>query len=122
MITKNRVTNRKRLKAHIRLHLSGTAERPRLSVFRSLKHVYAQIIDDASGRTLVSMSDISKVGREQVKTAKSQTGVAKQIGKLVAARAAEKGITTVVFDRNGYLYHGVVKALADGAREGGLKF
>ena len=122
MITKNRGINRRRLKTHIRLHLSGTQERPRLSVFRSLKHVYAQIIDDGSGKTLVAVSDISKDAREQVKTAKGQAGVAKQIGKLIAAKAAEKGITSVVFDRNGFLYHGVVKAVADGAREGGLKF
>jgi len=122
MITKNRGTNRKRLKTHIRLHLSGTQERPRLTVFRSLKHVYAQIIDDGNGKTLVSVSDLGKDVREQFKTVKGQTGIAKQVGKLVAAKAAEKGITAVVFDRNGFLYHGVVKALADGAREGGLKF
>ncbi len=122
MITKNRVENRKRLKTHIRLRLTGTAERPRLAVYRSLRHVYAQIIDDAAGKTIVSASDLSKDVREQVKGAKGQLSVAKQVGQFVAKKAVEKGVTSVVFDRSGYLYHGVVKALAEGAREGGLKF
>ncbi len=121
MITKNRVQHRSRLKHHIRLQLSGTEGRPRLSVFKSLRHVYAQIIDDASGKTLLSVSDLSKELREQAGTAKGQVALGKLVGKTAAQKAAEKGITTVVFDRNGYLYHGVVKAVADGAREGGLK-
>ncbi len=122
MITKSRVANRKRIKHHIRLEMAGTAERPRLTVFRSLKHVYAQVVDDASGKTLVAVSDLSKAAREDFKEAKGQIAIGKRVGKLVAAAASQKGITTVVFDRNGYLYHGVVKALAEGAREGGLKF
>ncbi len=121
MITKSRVQHRSRLKRHIRLHLVGTGERPRLSVFKSLRHVYAQIIDDATGKTLLSVSDLSKDLREQAGSAKGQVALGKLVGKTAAQKAAEKGITTVVFDRNGYLYHGVVKAVADGAREGGLK-
>jgi large subunit ribosomal protein L18 len=122
MITKNRVENRKRIKGHIRLQISGTPDRPRLSVYRSLRHVYAQIIDDVSGKTVVSVSDLSKTVREQFATMKGQLSVGKHVGKLVADLAKEKGITSVVFDRNGYLYHGVVKSVAEGAREGGLKF
>jgi large subunit ribosomal protein L18 len=122
MITKTRVEHRTRLKRHIRLHLTGTPECPRLSVFKSLRHVYAQVIDDATGRTLLSVSDLSKELREGLKGTKGQVALGKQVGKAAAAKAVEKGITSVVFDRNGYLYHGVVKAVADGAREGGLKF
>ncbi len=122
MITKNRVQNRRRVKAHIRLKISGTPERPRLTVFRSLKHVYAQIVDDMSGKTLVSVSDISKDVKDQLKDVKGQMKLAKQVGQLAAKKAAEKNIKEVVFDRNGYVFHGVVKAMADGAREGGLKF
>ena len=122
MITKNRVENRRRVKAHIRLKISGTPERPRLTVFRSLKHVYAQIVDDMSGKTLVAVSDISKEVKDQLKDTKGQMKLAKQVGQLAAKKAAEKNIKEVVFDRNGYVFHGVVKAMADGAREGGLKF
>ncbi|HEX9006055.1 MAG TPA: 50S ribosomal protein L18 [Bacteroidota bacterium] len=121
MITKTRVQHRSRLKRHIRLRLSGTGQRPRLSVFKSLRHVYAQVIDDATGKTLLSVSDLSKELQEQAKAVKGQVALGKLVGKTAAQKAAEKGITTVVFDRNGYLYHGVVKAVADGAREGGLK-
>jgi len=122
MITKNRVENRRRVKAHIRLKITGTTERPRLTIFRSLKHVYAQIVDDMTGKTLVSVSDISKDVKEQLKDVKGQMKLAKQVGQLAAKRAIEKNIKEVVFDRNGYVFHGVVKAMADGAREGGLKF
>ena len=122
MITKNRVENRRRVKTHIRLKISGTSERPRLTVFRSLKHVYAQIIDDVTGKTLVAVSDLSKDTKEQFKDVKGQMKLAKQVGQLAAKKAAEKNIMVVVFDRNGYVFHGVVKAMADGAREGGLKF
>lgn len=122
MITKNRVENRRRLKHHIRMRISGTAERPRLTVFRSLRHVYAQIIDDANGRTLVAVSDLDKAHRASFQDVKGQMAVSKRVGELAARMALEKKITHVVFDRNGYLYHGVVKALADGAREAGLKF
>ena len=122
MITKDRSENRNRLRHHIRLRIAGTADRPRLSVFRSLKHVYAQIIDDGGGKTIISVSDLSKEFREQFKDVKGQTKIAKLVGQMAAKKAIEKNITTVVFDRSGYLYHGVVKAAADGAREGGLKF
>ncbi len=122
MITKKKTEHRSRLKVHIRLRITGTAERPRLTIFRSLRNVYAQVIDDSTGTTLVSVSNLSKADREQFKDLKGQTAKAKLVGKIAAQRAIEKKITQVVFDRNGYLYHGVVKAMADGAREGGLKF
>jgi len=122
MITKNRSAQRKRIKRHIRLTITGSAARPRLTVFRSLRHVYAQIVDDESGKTLVAVSDLSKEHREAFKTAKGQMAIGKLVGKLAAEKAKEKNIQEVVFDRNGYLYHGVVKATADGAREAGLKF
>jgi large subunit ribosomal protein L18 len=97
--------------------MEGTAERPRLNIYRSLNHIYAQVIDDAKGETLLSASSLA---------AKAKTGgnvaAAKEVGKLVAERAIEKGIKKVVFDRGGYLYHGRIKALADAAREAGLEF
>ena len=99
----------------------GGGGRPRLSVFRSSKHIYAQIIDDVKGETLVAASSLEKPMRESLK-AGGNVDAAKAVGKLVAERAVEKGVTEVVFDRGRYLYHGRVKALADGAREGGLKF
>ncbi len=104
----------------IRKKISGTAERPRLRVFKSNKHIYAQIIDDTQGKTLVSMSTVDKsfvAGEESAKVP-----VAKEVGKLLAARAKGAGIQKVVFDRGGYLYHGRVKSLSEGAREGGLEF
>jgi large subunit ribosomal protein L18 len=108
---------RQRVHTRIRRRLSGTTERPRLSIYRSLNHIYAQVIDDSQGVTLVSASTVA---------AKAKTGgnvaAAKEIGKQVAERAKEKGITRVVFDRGGYLYHGRIKALADAAREAGLEF
>jgi large subunit ribosomal protein L18 len=122
MITKHKAEHRNRLKSHIRLRITGTPERPRLTVFKSLRNVYAQIIDDAHGATLVAVSNLSKVARDQFKDLKGQSAKAKLVGKLAAQQALDKKITQVVFDRNGYLYHGVVKAVADGAREGGLKF
>ena len=122
MITKKKIEHRSRLKVHIRLRITGTPERPRLPVFRSLRNVYAQIIDATTGKTLVAVSNLSKPEREQFKELKGQAAKAKLVGKIAAQKAAEKKITQVVFDRNGYLYHGVVKAMADGAREGGLKF
>lgn len=108
-------------KKRIRTKVSGTQERPRLTVFRSAKHIYAQIIDDAAGQTLISASTVEKQIREKDKAA-SKVASADEIGKLVAKRALEKGISSVVFDRNGYKYHGRVKALSDGARETGLDF
>jgi large subunit ribosomal protein L18 len=122
MITKKKMEHRQRTKKHIRLHLVGSAERPRLTVFRSLKHVYAQLVDDDQGKTLVGVSDLTEELAEQAKAAKGQVAVGKLVGQLMARRAKEKNIAQVVFDRNGFRYHGVIKAVADGAREGGLKF
>jgi large subunit ribosomal protein L18 len=122
MITKRKTENRARLKRHIRLTISGTPECPRMTVFRSIKHVYIQIVDDQAGKTLVSVSDLSKGVKEGLADAKGQVAVAKAVGKAAAREAQARNISKVVFDRNGYLYHGVVKAMADGAREGGLKF
>ena len=111
--------NKTRQKRHrrVRNNISGTAERPRLNVFRSNKNIYAQIIDDVAGVTLASASTLDK---EVSKGTKTEQAVV--VGKLVAERAVAKGISEVVFDRGGYLYHGRVKALADSARENGLKF
>jgi len=118
MITQNKRNEiRQRIHARIREKMAGTAERPRLNVYRSLNHIYAQIIDDQKGETLLSASTLQL---------KSKTGgnvaAAKEIGKAVAEKAVAKGIKKVVFDRGGYLYHGRVKALADAAREAGLEF
>lgn len=120
MITKTS-KNATRLKRHarVRAKLSGTAERPRLNVFRSNKNIYAQVIDDVNGVTLVSASTLDK---ELKIENSSDTATATKVGELVAKRAVEKGISNVVFDRGGYLYHGRVKALAEAAREAGLKF
>ncbi|MGA2147174.1 MAG: 50S ribosomal protein L18 [Bryobacteraceae bacterium] len=109
---------RKRIHVRIRRKLAGSAERPRLAVFRSVAHIYAQVIDDGEGKTLVSASSVDK----GAKTNGGNVAAAKTIGKLVAQRAKDKGITKVVFDRGGYPYHGRVKALADAAREAGLEF
>lgn len=112
-----------RLRRHrrIRAHLSGTAERPRLNVFRSSEHIYAQVIDDQAGHTLVSASTIDGELRKQCADL-NKTEAARVVGKALAARAKQAGITTVVFDRGGWKYQGRVKALAEGAREGGLEF
>jgi len=123
----------KRERRHLRLRrkIEGTAGRPRLSVFRSNKHIYAQVVDDARGETLVAASDLETQERETTskrskKSAASTLGtkieVAHEVGKLVAKKALKKGMKTVVFDRGGYKYHGRVEALAEGAREGGLEF
>ena len=109
---------RSRIHKRIRRKLSGTAARPRLAVFRSVAHIYAQVIDDVAGATVVSASTVDKGG----KTNGGNVAAAKAIGKLVAERAKEKCIKSVVFDRGGYQYHGRVKALADAAREAGLEF
>ena len=115
--------NADRLKRHerVRNKISGTPERPRLCVFRSLSHIYAQIIDDVAGNTLVSCSTLDKEVAESVKEL-TQKEAAKVVGTEIAKRALEKGITEVVFDRGGYIYTGRVECLADGAREAGLKF
>ncbi len=108
-------------KKRIRKHLSGTTERPRLSVFRSSKHIYAQVIDDTKGQTIISASTVEKQVR-QGENPENKIAAAAEIGKQVAKRAMDKGIVSVVFDRNGYKYHGRVKALSDSARETGLDF
>ncbi len=113
-------TNISRLKRHkrVRAKISGTAQKPRLCVFRSNSNIYAQIIDDVAGKTLVSASSLDK----DFEGSGSNKEAAKKVGLAVAKKALDNGIETVVFDRGGYLYHGRVKELADGAREGGLKF
>ena len=111
---------RQRVHSRIRAKMTGTAERPRLNVYRSLNHIYTQLIDDANGVTLASASTMSPKGT--VRKAGGNVEAAKAVGKLIAERAAEKGIKKVVFDRGGYLYHGRIKALADAARESGLDF
>ena len=115
-------TDRKmeRTRRHIRVRrkISGTAQRPRLCIYRSNSNIYAQIIDDVAGNTLVQASTLDK----EIKTKYSNKAAAKEVGTLIAKRAIEKNIKSVVFDRGGYIYHGVVKELAEAAREGGLKF
>ena len=118
---KSRSVVRAKKHARLRNHIAGTAERPRLAVFRSNSHMYAQIIDDDTHTTLVSASTVQKdVKAELEKT--NDVAAAAYLGKVIAERAKEKGISTVVFDRGGYIYHGKVKALADAAREAGLEF
>ncbi len=114
----------KRLKNKIKIRkkISGTAERPRLAVFKSLKQIYAQIIDDSNGVTILSASSLSNEISDDIKKANSKIEKSKVVGKLLAEKAKNKGIESVVFDRSGYRYHGRVQAIADGAREGGLKF
>jgi len=114
-----KIERRARIKKRIRKVISGTAEKPRMSVFRSNAQIYVQLIDDLTGTTVLSASSRCKeVAGQKV----NKTEQAKLVGKLAAERALAKGVTTVVFDRNGYLYHGRIKSLADAAREGGLKF
>ena len=115
---RHRVEARGRIRDRIRRKVNGTAERPRLAVFRSLKSIYAQVIDDASGRTIVSASSLEKDAGAKG----SNAAAAKAVGTLIAKKAKDNGITRVVFDRGGYLYHGNIKALADAAREAGLEF
>jgi len=112
---------RRRRHARVRARVSGTAERPRLCVFRSLKHIYAQVIDDSLANTLVSASTLEAEVRTEF-DAKDKAAQAAAVGKVLAKRALDAGIETVVFDRGGYKYHGRVKSLADAAREAGLKF
>ena len=117
----NKIERRARIKMRIRKIVNGTPSQPRMSVFRSNKQIYVQFIDDLAGVTLATASSLDKEVAAEV-AGKNKSEVAALVGKLAAARAIEKGITTVSFDRNGYLYHGRVKMLADAAREGGLKF
>ena|SRR5688572_18618113 len=116
-------SNQVRLRIHTRIRkaLSGTEARPRLCVFRSNKHIYAQVVDDAKGSTLAAASTLDAETKVETKSG-SNIAAAKAVGKMVAKRAIDKGVSSVVFDRSGYIYHGRVKALADAAREAGLKF
>jgi large subunit ribosomal protein L18 len=118
---KSRRDARKHRHRRVRAKISGTTERPRLNIYRSLDNIYAQVIDDSKGHTLVSASTIDKEVAEKTKDM-SKVDAAKQVGQIVAERAKQVGITTIVFDRGGYRYHGRIKALAEGAREGGLDF
>lgn len=118
--TNPRSAARIRRQARIRKKIKGTAERPRLSVFRSAKHVYAQVIDDSAGTTLATASSVEKDFKDQGQV-ENKKSAAVLVGKLVAQRALDKGINKVVFDRNGFLYHGRVKAISEGAREAGLE-
>lgn len=113
---------RKRIKKHIHKKIQGTSECPRLAVFRSLKAIYAQLIDDTANRTLLTVSSLSKSLSSDIKKAKTKVEIAKIIGKSIGEEAKKRKIEKVVFDRSGYRYHGRVKALADGAREAGLQF
>ena len=115
---KTRAERRYRRHLRVRQKVAGTEQRPRLVVFRSLKHVYAQLVDDDQGKTLVAVSDRTK---ELVREKPGKVGAARAVGKLLAQRAKAQGVTKVVFDRAGYLYHGRVRAVANGAREGGLE-
>ena len=118
---KDKRAKRLRRHLHVRQRIVGTAERPRLSVFRSLRHTYAQVIDDIEGRTLVSASTVSPEVKEEVKRGGNKEA-ARLVGKVVAQKAVEAGITEVAFDRGPYRYHGRVKEVAEGARESGLEF
>lgn len=121
MAKESRLESRRRRHARVRRKISGTAQRPRLNVFRSLRNIYAQVIDDSSGQTLVSASTLDKDLRSEIDALPVEEQ-AKAIGKAIAERARAKGIEQVIFDRGGYPYHGRVKALAEGSREGGLVF
>ncbi|RPH64518.1 MAG: 50S ribosomal protein L18 [Acidobacteria bacterium] len=124
MKIKTKEDRRDRIKLRLRKRMTGTEERPRLTVFRSLSHIYVQVIDDMSGKTLVAASSIEPTikGTLAAKVRGSNRAGAQAIGKLVAERALAKGIKQVVFDRNGFLYHGRVRAVAEAAREAGLEF
>jgi large subunit ribosomal protein L18 len=117
----SRDLHRKRVHSRVRMKVEGTQERPRLAVYRSLGHIYAQVIDDRSGKTLVSASSVDKETKKGLKGG-GNVAAAKHVGKAVAERAKAAGVAKVVFDRGGYKYHGRVKALADAAREAGLQF
>jgi len=120
--TKKIKTNRDKIKLKIRKKIKGTPERPRLVVFRSLNNIYAQLIDDTDQKTLITVSSLNKDTAEKLNAVKGKTGKSKIVGKILAEKAKTMNVETVIFDRNGYLYHGRVKAVAEGAREGGLKF
>ncbi len=119
MVTRKKLDRRTKIKYRLRKKIRGTGDKPRLSVFRSNKAIYAQVIDDLRGITLASASSHTLEGGDKKMTKSEQ---AKEVGKVIAGKAKEAGIESIIFDRNGYLYHGRVKSLAEGAREGGLKF
>jgi large subunit ribosomal protein L18 len=123
-MTQWKTKEKKRVRRHLRIRkrVVGTGERPRLSVRRTLNQIYAQIVDDGSGRTLISVSTLGKENAKQLSGAKTKSDQSRLLGKLLAGKAKAAGIEKVTFDRGGYLYHGRVKALAEGAREGGLQF
>lgn len=121
MSAQGKIARRTRRKIHIRKKVSGTPERPRLTVFRSLKHIYVQAIDDVTGATLAQASSLNDEGVKSIIEGNGKVGVGAAVGKAIAQRLKEKNIDAAVFDRNGYLYHGRVKAIADGAREAGLQ-
>lgn len=122
MIKKSRIEKRLKIKNRISKKIRGTTERPRLTIYRSLHHMYAQIVDDSQAKTLVAASTLSPSVREEIKTLKGKKEIAKRVGTEIGKLAIEQKVSKVVFDRNGYSYHGVVKSLADAAREAGLKF
>ncbi|HEV8538700.1 MAG TPA: 50S ribosomal protein L18 [Bacteroidota bacterium] len=122
MIKKSRIDQRMHVKSRVRKKILGTAERPRLTVYRSLNHFYAQIVDDTQAKTLVAASSLTKELKDQLKGLKGHREIAKRVGAYLAKKATAQNVKKVVFDRNGYMFHGVVKSLADGAREGGLEF
>jgi large subunit ribosomal protein L18 len=116
------LTPRKRRHVRVRARVQGTAQRPRLNVFRSSAHIYAQLIDDGRGHTLAAASDLEEAVKERAGDSATKTARAKAVGEVIAERAKEAGVDTIVFDRGGFLYHGRVKAVAEAAREAGLKF
>lgn len=122
MAKKDKIAAKQRRKHSIRKRVSGDASRPRLSVFRSAKHIYAQVVDDQSDKSVAAASTLTKVLNSELQSCKSKCDRAKLVGMSVAKACLSQGVSQVVFDRNGYLYHGRVKALADGAREAGLQF
>ncbi|MCG6959204.1 50S ribosomal protein L18 [bacterium BMS3Abin03] len=121
MTVKNNLDKRQKIKFRIRKRISGSSERPRLVIFRSLNNIYAQLVDDINHRTICTVSNLSKEVKDELKDKTTKLSESKIVGKFIASKAKEKNIRKAVFDRNGYLYHGRVKAVADGAREGGLE-
>ncbi|MBM4157782.1 MAG: 50S ribosomal protein L18 [Ignavibacteria bacterium] len=122
MKQKKTISRRKKIKYKIRKKVEGTAERPRLVIFRSLKNIYMSLVDDVNHKTLLTVSTLSKDLQDELKPLKTKTEMSKMVGKTVAKKSLELNIKKVVFDRGGYLYHGIVKSAAEGAREGGLNF
>lgn len=121
-VSNKKAAARLRRKRSIRKRLSGTTDRPRLSVFRSNKHIYAQVIDDTTGQTIASASTLCEDVRGQLEDGQKKSAAAHVVGQVLARRCLDKQVEAVVFDRNGFIYHGRVKAVAEGAREGGLRF